>query len=1328
MPNDVEITLRFNATAKQAEAEIERLKNTIANVPDGAEGAAALDSAEASAQKLREALTALAGSLMQQSTELDKNAAGYEQEAATLQGMVEETYRYAGAVDAVRKAIEKRRAAGNGTPESGNKPPAAPPDDGGIAEKIEQLREMGRALSDTADNAAPYAEKLAKRINTLKDGVDALGTKTAKLNFNKIFNGADKSLAGLGDKLRKVLSVLGGNLETLDKIDEAFRNGTLSAEGAARVLAKMEDHLGKMSDKVSRFVERTENGFGLMETKAKALYRLEDQANKALERRAENEKKANEQRLKAIEAERLAKAKAYNEEQTRARKAEEARRKAAQEDAKRQRKAREDYAKMWSGLLDDKDKQEKQAREQDRIIYAMKLAAMSKRELIDESKRVAVALKEEARAGDVASAKYKELVIKQGQIQTALRHTRNQTALARMEFMQQAQMAAQLSGSLASLGSEFMNLGENAKNGTLNISGLTNSIFMMGMAIKSGMAPIGWAITALEALTLAWNWYAKSEKEAHDKALEMRRKNLEDLRDMEAATRRAMFDAPREAADKAAEAIRREGEAEKELLERRNAREEAAGNARVQMVRAEEEQKAEIRKQAALTEANDPAAEAAAKAASEKRIQQAEQEEARAARARVTEEKQADVEIAENSLKAADDYMGELRKKYGEMLDYELADNSELTILKNAVKQVEVAKDKEREQLEKQLDELNDQLGQFGQWERANIDKMLSLGMEEYGKQIEKRREVIAKLNGLDEKYAPQLKATEAERLASEKAYIAENSELVEKATEKLRMDGLDLEQKAERIRLMFNEVNAAEEKLRLAQQGVEDAKSALAAQAESNQLAEQAAEMDRKTLDLKQQTRQAEIDLAEAVAERADEWKKLKEMAPLEEQAEWLHDMLESGLLTAKEQEAYAEEMARNVEAARAARLEQLKAADNLKELAKWLAEQAADEKQTQADRKRWRTELATVEKQILERDKKAAEEARAGEWAQVQRTRSVAEQIKWLDRTVAGLEKGSDAAQKWGNTLAQLKDKQLAAAVEKVISETQTTGNYAEEDNRQRSEILKADAALLEARRAELTRLYNETDDFAEREKIADALKNTEGQLNGLNAQLSRAVAVAAASADDFKGPDTTAKKRYEKALAGLVSVYRQQLNRAQRALEQGDEAGYARAMEQLTKAAQRMQKVVEDPAAVDAWHTANAESKNIQHSAKEIARNQNRTADATRKEADAAKGAADGMNEAERSAKRAKQKADNVARKIGDEAAQQGQQATNAVNELAELRNQVRSMASSIDQLRSVCSELAAVCADTASATASATGDIRRAIGNINKSIDRIWRKIG
>lgn len=1323
MPNDVEITLRFNATAKQAEAEIERLKNTIENVPDGAEGAAAMESAEASAQKLREALTALAGSLMQQSTELDKNAAGYEQEAATLQGMVEETYRYADAVDAVRKAIEKRRAAGNGMPESGNRPPAAQPDDGGIAEKIDQLREMGRALSDTADNAAPYAEKLAKRINTLKDGVDALGTKTAKLNFNKIFNGADKSLAGLGDKLRKVLSVLGGNLETLDKIDEAFRNGTLSAEGAARVLAKMEDHLGKMSDKVSRFVERTENGFGLMETKAKALYRLEDQANKALERRAENEKKANEQRLKAIEAERLAKAKAYNEEQTRARKAEEARRKAAQEDAKRQRKAREDYAKMWSGLLDDKDKQEKQAREQDRIIYAMKLAAMSKRELIGESKRVAVALKEEASACDVASAKYKELVIKQGQIQTALRHTRNQTALARMEFMQQAQMAAQLSGGLASLGSEFMNLGEYAKNGTLNISGLATSIITMGMAIKAGMGPLGWILTAVEALTLAWNWYAKSEKEAHEKALEMRRKNLENLRDMEEATRRAMFDAPREAADKAAEAIRREGEAEKELLERRNAREEAAGNARVQMVRAEEEQKAEIRKQAALTEANDPAAEAAAKAASEKRIQQAEQEEARAARARVTEEKQADIEIAENSLKAADAYIGELRKKYGELLDYELADDSELTILKERVEEIKVAKDNTNTEFKEAKDKIKDKY------------KELSKGIADMGAQARldayRDREIQAERDKANEKLAEYNKK-EVERKAElervEKEYNAANAELVEKATEKLGMEGLDLEQKVKRIRLMFKEVDAAEEKLRLAQQGVEDAESALAAQAESNQLAEQAAEMDRKTLDLKQQTRQAEIDLAEAVAERADEWKKLKEMAPLEEQAEWLHDMLESGLLTAKEQEAYAEEMARNVEAARAARFEQLKAADNLKELAKWLAEQAADEKQTQADRKRWRTELATVEKQILERDKKAAEEARAGEWAQVQRTRSVAEQIKWLDRTVAGLEKGSDAAQKWGNTLAQLKDKQLAAAVEKVISETQTTGNYAEEDNRQRSEILKADAALLEARRAELTRLYNETDDFAEREKIADALKNTEGQLNGLNAQLSRAVAVAAASADDFKGPDTTAKKRYEKALAGLVSVYRQQLNRAQRALEQGDEAGYARAMEQLTKTAQRMQKVVEDPAAVEAWHTANAESKNIQHSAKEIARNQNRTADATRKEADAAKGAAQGMSDAERSAKRAKQKADNVARKIGDEAAQQGQQATNAVNELAELRNQVRSMASSIDQLRSVCSELAAACADTASATASATGDIRRAIGNINKSIDRIWRKIG
>ena len=150
--------------------------------------------------------------------------------------------------------------------------------------------------------------------------------------------------------------------------------------------------------------------------------------------------------------------------------------------------------------------------------YQMKLAAMSKRELVAEIQRLTKARKEAAAAGNEYN--YKEYGEQLRIARQELRKMNQEQQVNKIAFLQQAQVAQQMGANLRTLTEGVMSFGESLENGSLNLTGMASAAISLGMAIKAGLGPLGWALAAVEALTLAWNVYAKSEKEAAKQAAE----------------------------------------------------------------------------------------------------------------------------------------------------------------------------------------------------------------------------------------------------------------------------------------------------------------------------------------------------------------------------------------------------------------------------------------------------------------------------------------------------------------------------------------------------------------------------------------------------------------------------------------------------------------------------------------------------------------------------------------------------------------------------------------------------------------------------------------
>lgn len=152
----------------------------------------------------------------------------------------------------------------------------------------------------------------------------------------------------------------------------------------------------------------------------------------------------------------------------------------------------------------------KQRAEEELLNKEMEFSVMSRQQLARELQRLT---KERAAAAAVKDHVRYELLGRH--IMAANRQMERMTRslqMSKITGMQQVQMAQSVAAGVSQMGAEFANLGESVENGTLSLSGMSSAAIGLGMAIKTGMGPIGWAMLALEALVAAWNFFAQKRK------------------------------------------------------------------------------------------------------------------------------------------------------------------------------------------------------------------------------------------------------------------------------------------------------------------------------------------------------------------------------------------------------------------------------------------------------------------------------------------------------------------------------------------------------------------------------------------------------------------------------------------------------------------------------------------------------------------------------------------------------------------------------------------------------------------------------------------------
>ena len=128
----------------------------------------------------------------------------------------------------------------------------------------------------------------------------------------------------------------------------------------------------------------------------------------------------------------------------------------------------------------------------------MRLESMARRELAAEVTRLTKERKAAAAAGDAEA--YKQLGERIKTARKALADMTQAQRVAKIATVQQAQAGMQFASTLSGLASGL-------KNGTASVADLANGVMSLGMALKAGLGPIGWAMAAIQGLSTALDWF-----------------------------------------------------------------------------------------------------------------------------------------------------------------------------------------------------------------------------------------------------------------------------------------------------------------------------------------------------------------------------------------------------------------------------------------------------------------------------------------------------------------------------------------------------------------------------------------------------------------------------------------------------------------------------------------------------------------------------------------------------------------------------------------------------------------------------------------------------
>lgn len=667
------------------------------------------------------------------------------------------------------------------------------------AEAQQQLERTAAAIERVAVAVQDAAERLRTfDLSPLSEALASFESSAARTkSLSGAVSGWRDEVEGAKASAEATVDAIGDLSLRLEDVAQGLRDGSMSSEQAIAATQKIRDEYKALSTESQEFRQAVRELYGDLQSASAVAAAAAEKEGQAAEKSLQKIEQASERKRRARELEAQS-AEALREKLEALRSEEEAARSSgnmpAAADAAQQAAAVEQALQRRSAAEQRAADREEQiaSRRQTRL----SLEGKSYVELARHLKALVAAREEAAQAGDGEA--YDQLTAQIKGTRAAVEDLTTRTNIARTAMLGKAQAGMMVADQMGQLANGF-------RDGSVSAAGFATTIMSVGMAIKAGLGPIGWAMAAVQALQMAWDSYARSQKEAEEESQKAHQKNLDTIKELIAAQKQLLAQRVKSDAGAQVRELQRVTDAEREALSARQENEEAAMQHRLDMAREETKQRlAEIEH---LVEAQQMTKEQAAseKRVAKERLRQAEESARAEGEARRETLLAFDRDTAERELDLLRRLSSEYKEKWGDVLKSVVIDDSELVTLQQQVKALEIQRENEGRILKDLKDEFwrnkfNPSTGDF-------IVQKKRLSQE-----IENQRAKIAHVGG---------QITEAQqRLADAQRRYQEQTEAAYQAAKDLpQFAGMTRDEVLETVRSLQDNNRALTEQLDQAQQ-----------------------------------------------------------------------------------------------------------------------------------------------------------------------------------------------------------------------------------------------------------------------------------------------------------------------------------------------------------------------------------------------------------------------------------------------------------------------------------------------------------------------------
>ena len=378
------------------------------------------------------------------------------------------------------------------------------------AEAQQQLERTAAAIERVAVAVQDAAERLRTfDLSPLSEALASFESSAARTkSLSGAVSGWRDEVEGAKASAEATVDAIGDLSLRLEDVAQGLRDGSMSSEQAIAATQKIRDEYKALSTESQEFRQAVRELYGDLQSASAVAAAAAEKEGQAAEKSLQKIEQASERKRRARELEAQS-AEALREKLEALRSEEEAARSSgnmpAAADAAQQAAAVEQALQRRSAAEQRAADREEQiaSRRQTRL----SLEGKSYVELARHLKALVAAREEAAQAGDGEA--YDQLTAQIKGTRAAVEDLTTRTNIARTAMLGKAQAGMMVADQMGQLANGF-------RDGSVSAAGFATTIMSVGMAIKAGLGPIGWAMAAVQALQMAWDYFSSRQQQAEE--------------------------------------------------------------------------------------------------------------------------------------------------------------------------------------------------------------------------------------------------------------------------------------------------------------------------------------------------------------------------------------------------------------------------------------------------------------------------------------------------------------------------------------------------------------------------------------------------------------------------------------------------------------------------------------------------------------------------------------------------------------------------------------------------------------------------------------------